>query len=470
MPEKQSSRGIVAGLIDLFRKPSLECDYVYEILSDIFGLVKYESHVEALVKHQEKMDGDKGAWSEFFSFSAGQEAPQTTAEAIISLVDCVHISEVRNAVERGSRFLVESRNKDGGWADLSGGHSVNDATGCVLAALSEVRRRGIFPVDQRVLEDCADFLLSQQNTDGGWAVTRGESSKMHYTFFALLGLARCKSLVTKKKAVGTAVDNAAKWIELNSTQKNNDGIGLSLDEAPSEVATSLAILSLLETGKGKLVKQEWISFLKRTQTNGGWQERSDSSLVCGSRRTYDFRSIPWIVEALSRTGEPIDSPVIGKALQELKKYEFPSGGFVRDVGMTVPAVWYTCWAIRMAQYMRKDLHDNLKKYVDRLLGSALESKRELQILKTQTRLEKRLMTVFATVSLFFLIFTTFLLYLVTGQTYQKRIWLPFFMVSLAGFDLVVAHYWNSRKRLGRFRPLFLSLTYAAINIFLGLIA
>jgi len=470
MPNSHSSKGVVAGLRSLFKKPSLECDYVYGILGDIFGFIKDETHVMALVQHQERMAGDKGAWSEFFTFSPGQEAPQTTAEAIISLVDYVHISEVRNAIERASKFLVESQNQDGGWADLSGGHSVNDASGCVLAALSEVRKRGVFSVALEILTTCANLLVSQQNSDGGWGVTKGEPSKIHYTFFVLMGLARCKPLISGKKIVHTAIEKSIKWIDLNSEKQNNEGVGLSLDEAPSAVGTALAILCLLETGKKKLVKQEWTSFLKRTQKNGGWQERSDSSLVYGSRRTYDFRSIPWIVEALVRTGEAIDSPVIGKALQELRKYEHPEGGFTRDVGMLDPAVWHTCWVIKMAQFMKNELRDNLRTYVDSSMGSSLKLKRELQILKTQTNLEKRLMVAFATTSLFFLVLTTFLLYLITGPTYQKRIWLPFFMTSLAGFDLVVAYYWNSRRRLGRFRPLFLTLTYAAINIFLGLVA
>lgn len=254
----------------LFEKPPLDCDYVFEIFSDSFGFLDYEKHVSSLVKNQEHLDEDMGAWSESFSFSRGNEAPLATAEAILALINFTGKSGVRNAIRRASKFLIESQHDDGGWDDLSGRHPVNDATGCTIAALSEVEKRNIYAVPSKTMENGVKFLLSQQNNDGGWGTVKGEETKMHYTFFALMGLACCKDMLSDlmKKKTDRATQSGIKWIANNSSKNNDEGIGVSLEEAPSPVGTALAIMSLLETGSRKLIKPNWINFIKKNKKMG----------------------------------------------------------------------------------------------------------------------------------------------------------------------------------------------------------
>lgn len=468
------SSDIVKALADrlrrLFEKPPLDCDYVFEILSQGFGFLDYEKHISILVKRQERLDDDMGAWSEFINFSRGNEAPLATAEALLALISFAGRIEVRNAIKRACKYLIESQHSDGGWDDLSAGYPVSDATGCVIAVLSEAEKRNVFAVPRKALEDGVTFLLSQQNSDGGWGTMKDERSKMHYTYFALMGLAYCQDLlsnITKKKAK-KAIKSGREWISNNSHKNNDEGLGLSLESAPSPVGTSLAIMGLLETGNRELIKAKWINFIKENQKNGGWEDISDSSMVHGVRRTYDFRCIPWIAEVLVRTGEPLDSEVIATALQELKKYELATGGFVRDVGDTNPVTWFTSWSLRMMYFLRQELSNNLKTYVDRSIRKTAELNRRVENYKREIGLEKNLITFFALSYIVLVFLGTSLVYWVTSSLYGKLLWYSFLFTSLLILEIITAYYWYKRGRLNKFRGFILALASTAIDIFFGL--
>lgn len=462
--KKQSGR-----LRSFFKKEPLDCDYVYKILGDTIGLIDPEKHVTSLVQHQEKLDGDMGAWSEFFSFSRGNEAPLATAEAILAIIDFAQRSDVNNAIKRACKFLIQCQNDGGGWKDLSN-YSLNDATGGVIAALSAVAKRNVQKIPERTLQSAIDFLVSQQNEDGGWATVKGEKSKMHYTFFALFGLSYCKDITATKGKVNRSVKKGILWIEENSAKNNDKGISISLDDAPSPVATALAILSYLNIGKPNRIKQQWVDFIKASRRNGDWNEISDVSLVHGVRRVYHFRSVPWILEALVKTGELLDSEIIRSALRELKKYELPNGGFVSDVGQAGPVVWHTCWSIRMMQCLRNELIANLRLYVDNSIKNAMELTRKVENYEEELDPEKKIMKVFMAFTLILASITTYLLNLVTSASHGKLIWYPFAVVSSAIITVSVAYYWYKRRKLNKFTALFLSILFSAINILLGLIA
>lgn len=471
MTKNTVQKTLIEKLTKIFQKPPLDCEYVYGILGEIFDFIDCEKHISILVERQERLDSEMGAWSESIDFLKGEEAPLATAEVVLALVNFAARSEVKNVIKRACKYLVQSQNDDdGGWADLSGDYSVVDATGCIITAFSEVERWNIFATPVKKLEKALDFLLWQQNDDGGWGVIRNDESKMHYTYFALMGLARFKNMLpNKKKEVHKAIKKAIVWIEENSHKNTDNGVGLSTDSAPSPIATALAILCLLEIGKPRSIKAKWIEFLKKSQKNGGWDEISDSSLVHGIRRTYDFRSIPQIIEALVRSGEPIYSVVIGSALRELKKYELPSGGFVRDVGETNPIVWFTSWSLRVMYFLRQELSDNLSMYVDHSIKNAAEVKRKLENYERESKLEKNFMTYFASASIVMILLCTYLLYLITSSSYGKLVWYLFFVISILAFEGATAYYWNKRGKMNEFRSFLLGIIWIAITVLLGFV-
>lgn len=466
-----SLKSPLSRLRQLFERAPLDCDYVLEILGENLGFPASEKHISLLVKRQKRLDSDIGAWSEFIDFSRGDEASLATAEAILALVNFADRSDVKSSIKRACRYLIQSRHIEGGWDDLSAGNIVNDATGCAIAALSEVRKRNICAVPDETLEGAVAYLITQQNDDGGWGVVRNQQSKMHYTYFALWGLAYCKELTVGalKDNVAEALKNGIKWIETNSSQNNNEGISLSLKSPPSPNATALAILSLLETGNGDKIKKDWVNFIKKNRQNGYWEEKSDSSLAHGVRRTYDFMGIPQIIEALARSGEPLDSVTIRKGLQELRKYELASGGFVRNIGHKNPVIWFTSWSLRMMFFLRRELSKDLRIHVDRSVKKVGELERKVESYERERKPENRFITAFGLSNLVLVSIITYLLYSITSPSYGKLLWYSFLLISLLILEIATASYWHKMDKLSKFRSFTLALTFSAINIFLGLI-
>lgn len=454
----------------LLKKETIDCsDYLFKIFGEIFGFIDCEKHVTSLIQHQEKLNGEMGAWSESFNFSKGNEAPLTTAEAIIALLSFSQRSDANNATKRACNYLIQAQNKDdGGWKDLVN-YSVNDAAGCVVAALSEVEKKRIMKIPEEALRNAVNFIMSQQNDDGGWDAIKDQKSKMHYTYFALWGLAESKSLLSNKNQIDTSMKKGIHWIMENSKKNNDEGLSLSLGDAPSPVATALAILCFLNIGKKSLIKSGWVDFLKATTRNGGMEEISDTSLVYGVRRTYNFRSIPWIVEALVRNNERLDSEVVQDALRKHKKFELADGGFVSDVGKTDPVVWQTSWSIRMMHFLTQELRNNLKFYIDNSIKKSLEMSRRIGDYEKGLNPEKKIIKVYGTFSVALAAITVYLLYFVTNSSFGRIIWHPFAIGSSLVITASIAYYWQKRRKLNKFNGLLLTLVFSVINILLGLI-
>jgi hypothetical protein len=459
----------VSRIGSIFKKEPLDCDYVYEILGSTFGFFDCEKHVASLIKCQEKLNGEMGAWSETFGFSRGNEAPLVTAEAVLALLPYSQRNDAYDAIKRACRYLVNSQNSDGGWKDLTD-HSLVDATGCIVVALSEARKKSILEVQVEVFENAVDFLISQQNPDGGWCTVKGENSKMHYTYFALWGLACSKGILQKEEQIDAAIEKGIDWIKQNGDKNTGKGLSLKVGDAPSPVATALAVLCFLNIDEKDRIKQEWLDFLKTSKIDGGWEEPSDASLVYGSRRVYDFRVIPWIVESLVRMGEPLDSQVIKDALHTLKRCELPTGGFVSDPGKADPVVWHTAWSLRMMQYLRQELRGNLRLYVDNSIKSSMEMSRKIENYEKELNPEKRLMRAFAFFTTAFISTVTYLLYLLTNSQYGKWFWYSFFVVSTTIVTILVADYLNRRRKLNDFTALLLATLLAAVTSLLWILA
>lgn len=446
------------GLSSFFRKEPLNCDHVYNVLGEIFGFIDYEKHLNGLLQSQEILEGDIGAWSEYFIFPKGNEAPMATAEAVLALLNFSQRSETSHAIKKACRYLIQTQDENGGWKDLVD-HSVTDATGCVLTALSEVKKVQLLDIPEKTLRNALNFIVSNQNDDGGWGTVKGEKSKIHYTYFALWGLASSKTLLPIKEEANIPIKKGIDWIEKNSKRNYNKGVSLSMEDAPSLVATALAILCCLNVNKKNLVKQQWIDFIKESIKNNGWNEISDESLVYKVRRVYNFRSIPWIVEALVRTKEKLDSEIITSALHKLRDFESPSGGFVSNVGKTTPVVWHTAWFLRMAHYLMLELQNNLRLYVENIMKKNLEMTEKLVHLEHGSKPGTRIITIFGVFSAVLVAVSTYLLRLATSSSYGKLVWLPFAAISSFIIMTSIAYYWNEIKELNKFRSFLLAITW-----------
>jgi len=457
------------GKLSLFKKESIDCsDYIFKILSEVFGLIDCDKHVTSLIHHQEQLNGEMGAWSESYKFSRGDEAPLATSEAILALLESSHRTDASNAIKRACNYLIQSQNDDGGWKDMSA-HSVNDATGCAIVALCKVEQKNIMKIPQKILEKAIDFIIGQQNQDGGWGTVKGEKSKIHYTYFALWSLASFVTLSLGKEHMKEASNKGIQWILQNSKENGDKGVSLSLDEGPSPTATALAILSLVDLGKTNLIRPQWRTYLRTTKKNGDWEEISDVSMVYGERRVYNFRSIPWIVKALVRSGENLDSETIRDALKKHKNFEINSGGFVSDIGKTVPVVWHTAWSIIMAQSLAKELKGNVKLYIDKSLKNSLIFAKRIENYEKAVNPEKKIMQVFAVFSVILASVSVALLRFVTSPAYGRFIWYPSAIGMSLVFIISTFIYLYERRKLNKLNAFLISLVLSVINILLGLI-
>jgi len=451
------------------KQDSIDCqDYVFDILKDVFGFLDCDRHITSLILNQENLSIEAGAWGEYYKFSKGNEAPLTTAEAIIALLSFSERADVNNAIKRACNYLIGAQNNDGGWKDLAD-YSVVDATGCVVVCLSEVEKKNIIKIPPKALNDAVNFILSQQNTDGGWCTVKNQKSKMHYTFFALWGLAASKSIIVNNAEVNASIKKGIQWILVNGKKNNDEGLSLAIDDAPSPVATALGILCFLNIGKKLLIKTQWVNYLRSIDRGNGPEEISDSSMVYNIRRVYNFRSIPWIIEALVRTGEKLDSELIQDALKRHKRFESPNGGFVSDIGQTDPVVWQTSWSIRMMYFLTQELKTNLKYYIDHSIKKTVELNKKIKNLEQKTIPERKVIKILSVFSVAITAIAVYLLYLSTSSSYGKIIWYPFAIGTSLIIAVTVAYYWHKRKRLNKFTAFLLSLFFSVINILLGLL-
>lgn len=451
------------------RKAPLNCDYVYDIFNDIFGFFDCDKHVSALVQDQERINSDRGAWSESFNFHPGEEAPQTTAEAIIALLPYADRTEVKDAIKRGCQYLIKSQNNDGGWKDMIG-YSVSDATGCVVAALVEAKRTIFFDVPLDLFDKATDFLISQQNRDGGWCTVQDQESKMHYTFFALWGLASCRETLQNKTQMNNTIEKGVDWILRNGSNRNDEGLSLSPTGEASPVATALGILCFLNINWEAQIRNQWLEFLRKNENDGIWPNESDTSLVHDQRRTYEFRAIPWIVESLVRNGERLDSQIVKNSLRKLKEYEISGGGFVKNPGDTIPTVWQTTWSLIMMYYLKQELVNNLRLYVDDTIKNSKELSRKIENYEKELKPEKTLMTAFGGFAMAFVVATTYMLYVLTNVDFGKLLWYSFFVISSAAIAILIAVYWWKKQKLDDLRILILGIIWTAITLIVGIIA
>ncbi len=93
--------------------------------------------------------------------------PKDTEDRVFRLLALKAVSAPEDAIREAADALVETRQPDGGWAQVDGGTSDAYATGSALVALSWA---GKMPPDDPVYQDGVAFLLADQKEDGSWFV------------------------------------------------------------------------------------------------------------------------------------------------------------------------------------------------------------------------------------------------------------------------------------------------------------
>jgi squalene-hopene/tetraprenyl-beta-curcumene cyclase len=123
---------------------------------------------------------------------------------------------VDRGMNRGFQFLLSQQRSDGTWLPLWFGHQdhPNDenplyGTAKVLMAFTDAGST-LTSQQQAAMKRAVTWLVTQQNTDGGWSAAQGLASSSEETGLALEALAHPE--VFQSPGVSSACDRGAEWL------------------------------------------------------------------------------------------------------------------------------------------------------------------------------------------------------------------------------------------------------------------
>jgi hypothetical protein len=167
--------------------------------------------------------------------------------------------------------LLSLRNIDsGGWGlkESFAGEVID--TALALQALKAVNYS-----DQNIISSALGYLLSTQNTDGGWAFRQAQGdeiyeSNVYMTALILDTLSQFKSAYNLQ----TEINSAASYL---LAHQNSDGSFGS----PTVYETALSLIALIDSGQGSAQPlQNAINYLSSTQlANGSWNDDAYSTAL-----------------------------------------------------------------------------------------------------------------------------------------------------------------------------------------------
>lgn len=143
----------------------------------------------------------------------------TTAETVFILLKYRLLTPLDSRMQRAKNWLIRHQNLGGdygaGWPLINRGNSFVDTTSRAMLALA------MFPNDPEALEaikKAKDWLLENQNEDGGWSIWKYEDSLVSATSCALLALREVIELFPDDENTKVAILNGATWLKMAQNQ------------------------------------------------------------------------------------------------------------------------------------------------------------------------------------------------------------------------------------------------------------
>lgn len=256
--------------------------------------------------------GHGGGWSHY---ADDKQMPGvlTTACAIESL----HVMDSTSVFINDAQEHLLSTHIDLGSATLGGGWALSslpetpllESTSWCAIALYE---SGISK-DHSVLRAATKWIVGNQNEDGGWGPMWNTCSRTYCTAMALRALS----------VLGVEDTARAKGIGwLTTIQNPNGGWGTQLGSESSIAHTAHALIAMLESGVPETSGPVSGALAWIWQQNKGWQEEVTETyeVPVGAQRhrvAFYHYALPWVVTALLKAGESLDSPKIVRAIQAI---------------------------------------------------------------------------------------------------------------------------------------------------------
>ncbi len=201
----------------------------------------------------------------------------TTAETMFILLKYKLLTTSDNRMQRAKSWLIRHQNLGGdygaGWPLINRGNSFVDTTSRSILALAYFRD------DPEALESirrAKDWLLENQNEDGGWGIWKYEDSLVSATSLTLLAFRRLVDIFPEDENVKLSVLRAAAW--LKNAQDPDSGLwgftpitsGCGVE--PNNASTRMAVYTLYKLGEDL---EEYLpalkSFNEELKKEGRWR-------------------------------------------------------------------------------------------------------------------------------------------------------------------------------------------------------
>ena len=327
-----------------------------------------------------------------------------------------------NPIEKAVEWLLEVRNKDGGWGIIAGtgASSTITNTGEVLYALS------LCGVDSDILKPSVDYLCKAIETDhcqfvrhyawscmallmcgvnpdhpcidkslvwlrsnrhpeGGWAHTNGGKPSIYPTFAAISALLAASEKGYSSDINRNHASHGILWIV--GIQNPDNGWGFSYSDPSNACATAYAILALQNFGQPNserhISSASSLIISKQTQS-GLWRDDVEYSTPTNKLK-YSFHhfSTAWALLALESRFKFHDPP-LARALSALYQLQSENGGW-QSPSHAASTTWATSQALLVLKRFEEnfDLQEELPDIIQHVvaLNTKISNYEESQIEK-----------------------------------------------------------------------------------------
>jgi hypothetical protein len=254
----------------------------------------------------------------------------TTSETLYTLLKYKILPVTDERIQRAKSWLLRHRNLGGdygeGWPLINRGNSFVDTTGITILALS------FFPSDPEALDaikKAKDWLLENQNDNGGWGIWKYEDSLVSATFCALVGLNAIKKIYPEEH-INTAIQNGINWLKIAQNENNHLWGFATNSQETNNASTCQALTILLHLGEDpKNYKEALNSLLEEFKNNGTWRTIQEMYTLKyfgeGLDQRLSWFNAPQVVSLLVSYAKSLPKEIgikqVVEAAESLKKFD-----------------------------------------------------------------------------------------------------------------------------------------------------
>lgn len=221
---------------------------------------------------------------------------------------------------------------------------------------------------QKAKAQCTRWILSQQNSDGGWGDTKGSISLVSRTALAVMALRQGDSVITALNWLQKQQNDDGGFGNLNPTSPDSMSVHeqlrhfTTLDKLKYQHQSNLACTALammaMQYAPNSLhssVQKAFNWLIDNQQSNGSWQVFQEVGIRDDKVFTFRYFSTAWALQALVGSGlcDYDELRVLNGVDYLLTLQDEYTSGWRTSLD-TDPFTWATCNAIVALHYLRRN--------------------------------------------------------------------------------------------------------------------